>query len=148
MWSLIISDSCLGSLGYRLKIWLEITHILCERCNCPCAKAPYHEGVRGDGNRLTFQCSLMSLCKLLPLHRCWGECGVFCESNPPPLTSDQHLFPLHTHLLYRICNKCTCSISTASWMSYAQWRNFMLLFFFSLRYHFNSCVGVLLRSIW
>jgi hypothetical protein len=31
-----------------------------------------------------------------------------------------------TYLLYticRICYKCVCSISTGSWMSYAQWRN-------------------------
>jgi hypothetical protein len=54
-----------------------------------------------------------------------------------------------THVLYiicRICNKCICSISTGSWMSYAQWRN-SYNYFCSLRYHFNSCTGALLRSV-
>jgi hypothetical protein len=50
-----------------------------------------------------------------------------------------------THLLYticRICNKCVCSISTGSWMSYVQWRNPCTPFSFcSLRFHFNSCTG-------
>jgi hypothetical protein len=47
-----------------------------------------------------------------------------------------------THLLYiicRICNKCICSVSTGSWMGYAQWRN-SYTSFCSLRYHFNSCI--------
>jgi hypothetical protein len=40
----------------------------------------------------------------------------------------QIFFP--THVLYvicRVCNKCVCSISTGSWMSYAQWRILLLL---------------------
>jgi hypothetical protein len=40
-----------------------------------------------------------------------------------------------THLLYIICrifNKCVCSISTGSWMNYAQWRNSYTLFFIHL----------------
>jgi hypothetical protein len=55
-----------------------------------------------------------------------------------------------THLLYitcRICNKCICSISTGSSMSYVQWRNSCTPFHFcSLRYHFNCCMGGLLMS--
>jgi hypothetical protein len=40
-----------------------------------------------------------------------------------------------THLLYiicRICNKCICSISTGSWMSYDQWHNSYTIFLFTL----------------
>jgi hypothetical protein len=54
-----------------------------------------------------------------------------------------------THLLYiicRVCYKCIYSISTRSWMSYAQWHN-SCRFFWSLKYHFNACIGVLLRSV-
>jgi hypothetical protein len=39
-----------------------------------------------------------------------------------------------TNLLYiicRICNKCICSISTGSWMSYAQWRNSYIFLLFT-----------------
>jgi hypothetical protein len=51
-------------------------------------------------------------------HRSWLRTShtSTTENIPPP----------HTHLLYiicRICNKCICSISTGSWMNYAQWRN-------------------------
>jgi hypothetical protein len=56
----------------------------------------------------------------------------------------------HTHILYiicRVCYKYICSICTDSWMSYAQWRNSYTLFC-SLRYHFYSCVWVLLRPVW
>jgi hypothetical protein len=28
-----------------------------------------------------------------------------------------------SHIIRRICNKCICSVSTDSWMSYDQWRN-------------------------
>jgi hypothetical protein len=40
-----------------------------------------------------------------------------------------------SHLLYkvcRICDKCVCSISTGSWMSYVQWRNWYTIFFVHL----------------
>jgi hypothetical protein len=33
------------------------------------------------------------------------------------------LFHNLLYIIYTICNKCICSISTGSWMSYAQWRN-------------------------
>jgi predicted nucleic acid-binding Zn ribbon protein len=77
--------------------------------------------------------------------------------------------PTHTHLLYiicRICSKRMCSISTSSWMSYAQRRNSYTLFFFHLGiililvlvfcsglsdrdrtvYRFSSCAVSLLSS--
>jgi hypothetical protein len=39
-------------------------------------------------------------------------------------TSRHMTFPLHLlYMICRVCNKCMCSISTGSWMSYAQWRN-------------------------
>jgi hypothetical protein len=53
------------------------------------------------------------------------------------------------HALYIICNKCVCSISIGSWMSYGQWPNsYNRSSFCLLRYHFNSCIVVLLRPVW
>jgi hypothetical protein len=64
-----------------------------------------------------------------------------CRLNISRLSSEILVMPdlnlresdsFFTHLLYiicRICNKCICSISTGSWISYAQWRNSHTLFF-------------------
>jgi hypothetical protein len=43
--------------------------------------------------------------------------------------NEEHVFL--AHLLYLICNKCICPISTGSWMSYAHWR--ISYSFFSVR---------------
>jgi hypothetical protein len=76
--------------------------------------------------------------------------GMFLLDQPAQIPTNLSLKVLFTHslhIIYRICNKCIFSISNDSWMSYGQWRN-SYTFLCSLRYHFNSCIGVLLRSVW
>jgi hypothetical protein len=47
-------------------------------------------------------------------------CGMMIESR--------NSFFHTLYIICRICNKCKCSRSTGSWMSYAQWRNHILFF--------------------
>jgi hypothetical protein len=61
-------------------------------------------------------------------------------------------FPAHSlYIICRICTKYIHSIGTGSWMSYFQRRNSYIFFVFfcfcSLKYHFHSCTGVLLRFV-
>jgi hypothetical protein len=42
-------------------------------------------------------------------------------------------------MICKVCNKCICSKSTCSWMSYAQWRKSYTCFFFHL--------GIMLRLV-
>jgi hypothetical protein len=63
-----------------------------------------------------------------------GTISAFClQVLRKAMTSFSHdsWYP-STHLLYIICNKCICSISICSWMSYAQWRNSYTFFFVHL----------------
>jgi hypothetical protein len=49
--------------------------------------------------------------------------------NDLPECMHANIFPAHLlYIICRICNKCICTISTRSWMSYAQWRSSYTLF--------------------